>query len=678
VAVSLPDAAAMAEGAAWWNLNWSYRREVDIAGYQPTGLPADDIAVVTMPTAGRVKGDGGDVRVASARGVERPCRVLMVGPGDVVRVAFAIRAGETKYYVYCGNAGPPKQAAKLDIRRGVLLETWSYTGGGTATLEQARRILFERSNPFVGADFLDRIFTGHNPFGPEDRVASVFTAWLVCPGDGTYTFVCSSMNASFLLIDDGLVVDNGGWHKPQRDISKSGRVTLKAGLHKLTMYHISGGGGDPIVVAAWMPPGKERVEVIPPGAFARVVKAVPGSMRQRDHQVGADFLYDHAGETFLADRYYHRYTFRALPVGKVGRDAKWTWDFGDGQKVAGQEVEHVYLVDGDYTVTLAAQTSEGDFTQANRIRVGRPWGRITRIEQDAVGSHARIVARYDFSAGSARAVAEAVLLLSRVGNDEAVVRAGKAFVAREDITDDAAGEVMPAYVAALGRRKQSREAVGALLKTAEKVKSPAVAASLLVRAGRLLLDDVGDAKEAMSVFDKALTRYAHLTTAPAIRSARIGVGDAWRVLGDRAKAAEAYNEAGRGKNTSGANDVIARGNHARYAEDMTRRGNFAEAREQLDEWDNAFPADRLEGYSTLLRVRLLMAEKEYARAAREAEILVGVNGLSNYAAPLLALASEAYRNLRRPDEAAAALRRIVSEYPESPLASEAAKQLAKP
>ncbi|HUS48021.1 MAG TPA: PKD domain-containing protein, partial [Phycisphaerae bacterium] len=380
-------AAARAEGPAWWNASWQYRREIDVGEQKPTGLAGDDIAVVTMPTGGQVKSDGSDVRVVSARGVTTPCRALMVGPGDLVRVALAIRPGETKYHVYFGNANPPKSSEKLDIRRGVLLETWKYEGGRIRTLEQARDVLSAGSKTFVGADFLDRIFLGHNPFGPQEDVARIFTGWLICPADGEYMFVTSSTNASFLLIDDKLVVDNGGWHGPQRDIRKNGRITLKAGLHKLTMYHVSG-GGDPIAVAAWRPPGRDRVEVIPREAFAPVAAGKPGVMRRCGHDVGIDFLYEHPGEAFMANRYYQRYAFRALAAGNLGRNVQWQWDFGDGQKAEGEKVEHVYLTDGEHAVTLTVRTGLGVFKQTNRLYVSRPWDRVTQAEQESVRSYA--------------------------------------------------------------------------------------------------------------------------------------------------------------------------------------------------------------------------------------------------------------------------------------------------
>ena len=123
-------AASPAFGAAgWWNVAWAHRRAIDVESYQPTKLPGDDVGVVTMPTAGLTRADGADVRVTTSAGKPLPTRVLSTGPGDRAVVAFALEPGTTRYYAYFGCADPPPQAKPLDIRRGVLQQTWANPGG---------------------------------------------------------------------------------------------------------------------------------------------------------------------------------------------------------------------------------------------------------------------------------------------------------------------------------------------------------------------------------------------------------------------------------------------------------------------------------------------------------------------------------------------------------------------
>ena len=121
--------------------------------------------------------------------------------------------------------------------------------------------------------------------------------------------------------------------------------------------------------------------------------------------------------------------------------------------------------------------------------------------------------------------------------------------------------------------------------------------------------------------------------------------------------------------------ALARGDLARHVEDYIRRGNNAAAAEKLDEWAHTFPADKLDGYWSLLRTRQLIAAGQHVRAAREAEVLVGVSPKSHHAPALLMLAAGAHRKAGQADKAAAALKRIISDYSESSLAARAAAML---
>ena len=65
-------------------------------------MEADEpVAVAKFMTHGFLKGDGSDLRII-AKGKEIPSRVLTVGPGDEVTVAFQLVVG-VETYVVCGK-----------------------------------------------------------------------------------------------------------------------------------------------------------------------------------------------------------------------------------------------------------------------------------------------------------------------------------------------------------------------------------------------------------------------------------------------------------------------------------------------------------------------------------------------------------------------------------------------
>ncbi|MBS3734093.1 MAG: PKD domain-containing protein [Phycisphaerae bacterium] len=666
--------AAPAAADGWWHLAWAYRCPVTVADCPQTQWSGDDVAVVTFRTAGKAARDGSDVRVVTAGGRARPCNVLMIGPGDRMRVAFAVQPDVRRYYVYFGCADPPRPRELLQVNRGILLHTWRYAGGRVATLKQAKQIIEQRGpKDLVGADFVDRVFLGHTMFGADRRVARLFTGRLKCPRDGEYLFALSSRNASFLLVDGQLVVGNGGRHGPQRAAQKSGTVTLSRGLHTLQVYHVSS-GGDPVIVAAWRPPGRRRVTVIPPAAFAPVCRGKAGPIRMRGRPRGVDFRCEHAGETFCQGRYYQRYVLTVLRVGDVPRDVTWTWDFGDGQTSEGTRVEHVYLTDGLRDVSVRSRTGMGVLERTHRLAVTRPWRRQAVRDIDAPSEYAPIVAQYDFAALDGADAAEAVVLLHHARADDAAMKAGAALADRELIAAPAADKALPLYAELLRKAGRAQDAATMLRKAAANVSGPAVASELLVRAGRIALDALHDADRAERLFRRVLEEYAALTTAKPIRAARIGLGDCHRARGDGAAAAKAYREAGPGA-LGRKTPAVARGSFARQAEAWTREGEYQAAADVLERWGWLLPADRLEGNLSLLRVRLLIAQKRYDEAVWRATTLVGANPDSAHAPQLLLQAARAHVKSDQPTQARAMLKRLAADYPESPLAERATDAL---
>jgi len=658
-----------------WIGGWKFRRQIQVPKFKVTRLPGPEIAVVDMPTAGAIKPDGSDILVATTAGVVMPHEVLMVGPGDRVRIAFALRPPSVRvYYVYFGNPKPPRTNKQLEIKRGVRLQTWRYPGGAFNTFQQVKDI-FKRAKVFIGGDMLDRVFMGHNPFGPDARVASIFTAWMIVPKVGIYDFACSSQNASFLLIDDKLVASNGGGHGPQRIMRRMGQATLKAGLHKLTVYHVSS-GGNPIVVAAWRQPGWKYLRMIPQGAYTRFYRATAGAIEEYGRPAAVDFLPDHAGETFMLNRYYQRFVFKAVSARKL-RVRAWAWDFGDGQTADTEAVEHVYLTPGKYTVTLTGKTTTGKVSRTNRIYVSRPWARVTSNRMDSVRQYAKIVLDYDFEKFKSPAdIAEAILLLERGRAYGGLIRAGDALVKRKTAPARKLLEVVPIYARNLVTVGRPDKAVAGLVTAAKMTDRPEVCAPLLVQAGQIALNEKSDANLAMKLYEQVRAKYEPVAAVPAIRQAKIGIGDVHRARGDYNKARQAYQAAGirrpprhRGK------DPFVKGDFARHVEDYIRTRKLKDARTFLDQWANSFPLEKLEGYWSLLHVRWCRAKVLHAKAAREALILANVNPTSNYSAELLFLAADSLRRLAKPDQSREALKRIVNKYPESPFAAKAAEKL---
>lgn len=84
-----------------------------------------------------------------------------------------------------------------------------------------------------------------------------FRGTLLVPKDGEYEFYTKSDDGSRLLIDDQLVVENGGIHPAQE---RAGKVTLTKGGHAIQVVYFDGGGEKALQVS-WKGPGLGKREI---------------------------------------------------------------------------------------------------------------------------------------------------------------------------------------------------------------------------------------------------------------------------------------------------------------------------------------------------------------------------------------------------------------------------------
>jgi len=102
-------------------------------------------------------------------------------------------------------------------------------------------------------------FSKDVPGSRGDGFALRMRAGIRAQEEGEYQFFLASDDGSRLYIDDRLVVDNDGLHGL---VEKSNAITLKAGLHRITVTYFDNGGGDALEVQ-WSGPGFERSDLQP-------------------------------------------------------------------------------------------------------------------------------------------------------------------------------------------------------------------------------------------------------------------------------------------------------------------------------------------------------------------------------------------------------------------------------
>lgn len=684
-------AAVRADITPWWNSQWPVRRTVEA---RPSGadLPGHDVAVVDFLTGGQTQPDGRDVRVIGRR-EERPAKVLMIGPGDRCRVAFEMLPGVTTYHVYYGNPKADRPAGNWEPRRGLLLESWQWRGGAADTLRQALESI-KAARPKQGADFVPQINHGFNPFGPSENYVHLYTGWLNCPEEGLYTFALSAEHAAFLLVDGQPVIQRGGWGGPTGQANIRGQINLTRGLHRVQFYHIEGRGRSPVAVVAWsLPswrvpdkPGEQRIEVIPAKAFAPVVRARLVDLEVQGRTIVPDFTAEHIGQAWLRGNHYLvRYRFTPTVKSAQLAGARLTWDLGDGTTSSSGLAEHIYLNPDTYTVTLTIRQYNQTYTTSNAVVIDQDWTRQAERRIDPLARYAAELARRDFSAMRPNDLSTLVDVFAKLERWDEVVRAGRILLLYTEDADDAIRRDKALLLAAVFEKEGRYDEALRMLSAAEgRVTAGALKAGLALRAGEIRMTRQRDLKGAAADFTRVLTAYATARD-DAVRWATIRLADVHRKQGDRDRATALYEKAaaidplGRPFDQSlvrpGAPKAVRVSAYARTVEAYIRERQLDDAEMLLNSWEWDYPEEKLKGHSALLRARLWAARHDHRRAAEEAEDLAAFDERNPYVPEALLLAGQSYEKLADTKRAVATYRRLVSEYPESPLVPQAQERL---
>lgn len=681
----------LADGTAWWDREWKHRRTVHVR--PPEGaLPGKDVGVVSFLTGGLVQPDGRDIRVVNRRDAV-PSKVLMMGPGDRCLVIFEMVPGQTVYHVYNNNPRAKASDLRWAPQRGVLLESWQWRGGKVDTFRQAQESI-KNAKPKQGAGFVPQINLGWNPFGPSENYVHIFTAWLNCPEEGRYTFAVSAEHAAFVLIDGRMAVQRGGWGRPPRRANIRGQAQLARGLHLVKFYHIEGRGRWNSAVLAWSLPSwrkpnpkRQKYEVIPAGAYAPVAHAKLIDLENLNRTLVPDFTAENIGKAWLtADHYLIKYRFTAVLKAAQALGARLTWDFGDGTSSTAVMAEHIYVNPGTYTVALTVTKNDRRYTARNRLVVEQDWNTVHQRRIDGLGRYAREVQRRDYTALTPADLDTIVDVFRKLKQSAEVVRAGRVLLLHlKGVDDRVLYEKAMLLAGIMESGKQYDETLRMLAAVGKRVKGPAWKARLLVHAGEVRLWYKRDTAGAGAVFEQVLSQYGTIRD-DAVRRATIRLADVRRKQGDREKAVALYEQAAAIKPIDqpfqqslvrpGAPKAIRVSSYARTVEAFIFEKNLADAELLLDSWEWDYPKEKLKGHSALLRARLWAARGDHRQAADEAEDLAAFDERNPYVPEAVFLAAQSYEALKDAARAAAAYRRILNDYPESPLVPEAKKRLA--
>jgi TolA-binding protein len=675
--------------------------------------------VVEFYHHGQIASDGRNVIVVAKQQLV-PCRILQLGPGDFCRLAFQPIKGQLAYEILYGGEPPSELAPAWTCQDGLLLETRHFKNCNLHNLNSVRKA-FETSTP-LGSDYVEGVFHGQNPFSlKREPFISRYTGYLHIPATRKYGFWTASQDASFLLIDDKLVVSAPGRHGPMRLArpDRRGDAELSAGLHKFEYYHVAT-GPDAIMAAYCAPdPGdKARAQVIPPTFFnAQNIAHWPAkNLTLRTAKPAPDFIMVISGAAPLPDRSLPLIDvlFRDASPKNLTAQGKVQWDFGDGQTSDEPNPEHVYLRPGLYTVTLSVRAFGKNHEIANRMEIDQP-ALDRRDKLDTIDDYLKLLETYNPHTLDAVSLQQLVLvyeakasklfnraedaenappdpnrraddLKDQLRRQKAVenfssdarryllkaVNAGKAAFADESVAEGDEDLIQIAQIIspiARYRLDDSQEALQIWQAAAQRIKSPASRAECQVAAADILINDLLKAQDGKPLLDEAVAALGKGASGPRAANLQRVWGDYCAAVGNGQAARDAYLAAEQDAQ-SGRNFIQRsawKGAYSRSTEEFIKSGQLVRAAEELQAWQNEFPGEKIEGYLTLLLARYWAAREKYAQAVAQAEQLQAVNPDSSYADQILLLAADCELRRGRKDRAVATLHSILKEYPGSPI-----------
>jgi hypothetical protein len=638
--------------AAWFDSAWQYRRAIFITwdDQHPGG---EDLASCVFYTDGHALPNGEDVRVATEDGRLVASHVLMVGPGDRIRVAFSLQKNVRDYEIYFGNPHPQPAPAGMDdvhYKSGLLLETKQWTGGATENFDQIEKS-WERSKPVLGKMMIDGVFLGYNPFGPQEQWISKFSGSLFAPMDGDYFFAMAADDDAALYIDSKptIFAPLGGG-----DTRYHATIHLTRGPHDIMVYHVNK-ASQAYVSLGWRPPSAAKVSIINRESFGICYSGLVGLMEQHGKTLVADFISNQAGECFFNDSYSFRYHFTTTGRGgKIQPGAKFEWNFGDGQFSNEPEVDHVYLTDGIYPVKLVEHIGENSDAQTCRLAVSRNYAHILEAREDEPAVLSTLVQGYDINAMPADAIERALQLhIAADRLDAAIPFADKVAAMKSHPPGD------NAMIALFTLQKKLIDAgqVEKMVEVWDRVPmdstlQPAAAR----RAAELALWWTGDFDKALKLL-KPFKDRSDPGTKRAYAQALVLTGNAV----EGRKILESLNSPAFGNRKAALSGAAARSVEFFITEKDAEAGE-----EAWERWQAKFPGDFVEGYSVVLRTKLMELRKRPEAAAKLAEAFANAEPLSPYAPQLLDRASKLLVSAD-PTKSQALRQLLKQKYPEDPL-----------
>lgn len=649
---------------AWWNPNWTARRQIDLRGARRSSQ-APLVAYVQFRDFVPLNKDASDVRVVNEKGKPVPSRVVFYHPRVYCLVAFEPETPDWTGHVYYGNPRAPDENNGWRPRSGLLLTTYRRKASGCNNWNEMQESIRRSQDSPDGAGFRPAVFDGANPYGSSTDFISVYDGYFYASQSGEYQFSTISDNASFVFINGKMVTEWAGRHGVAggEHGQHKGTVRLAPGAHHVQYYHMQFTGRT-IAELAWWLPGAQRPQVMPPEVYPPAYQAAIGLEERKKSPECLEFGAEPARTIEVEGHHYIEWKFGNLSGVRNRPAGASLWDFGNGVTSNDRNPTVWFFHPGDYEVTLRTTLDPGGERTIKRwVRVADMIQLDVSDKPAAVDEAARTIAGYPVDRlveGDREAVLALLTYREMYDAIEKVCRTwlDKVYRNRDPVPVDVVLELGHILEDVRGKPAEAESVYMTASQRLQPNNSEAYRLYLTLGELQSRLPEKADA--AVAALQKAESG-AKGKSRSYQRRVEIAMGDAYRAKLDRKEAGRHFQQAERLRDQS-STDVSLRSSLGLTVESYLERKEYDDALEKLGEWAEMFPADKLGGYWSLLMGRCLVRLDRQEDAVAELSLAARLDPYGNYTRDILEELGYTYAWLRRYNEALESLNKAAGLF----------------
>ncbi|NOX97078.1 MAG: tetratricopeptide repeat protein, partial [Nitrospirae bacterium] len=663
--------AAGAPETVWWNRQWKCRRIIEVREPPAQNYP---VAVFSFANGGYLAKGSGDLVVIDRRGQKVPFRIIWNEPkGTTILIFPAKRKGERFFLYYNNPAISRTDSLSWQPQVSLTLETREDPGGKADSWTDMKRLL-GKSRKVYGKGFVNKIWQGLNPYGPNDNYLSIYQGFLNIKEGGTYRIATVSDEASFLFIDGKRVAEWPGRHKIWGGMrgEHSGTVELRPGLHSIAYYHREEKGAQ-FMIAAWKRPGEDKLEIIPTSAYLHPARAGEISYQKLSRSLVAYFRVAQDNEIIKDGLQYTKVSFRDRSYGLKDRKGSYLWDFGDGTTSRARFPSHIYIGIKNYPVTLTVTAGKERDSFQFLVRIKESLDNLTVESKDSLSSYAQIINTYPLGELDKESLLSYINLLESSADKRYLIPLCESYLKKYGRYDRKLANRITWLLAESYELSDPRKAIAVYAGIVKKGgKSNLILKAKWARAD-LYLYKTKDYDEALKIYKSILSSSS--SRQDKARLARVRVGDVYRKKGEYRKAKEIYAQVEKRtiRDMGVKEALIKQGTYFQMIETYLKEDRLEVALKKLKEWEMNFPLAKLSGELPLLYSKYFSRKGDYVRALDELKGLMELNPHTTLRPEAELLMAQVYFHLGKKGEAKELYRKIRKEYPGTPVSRSARK-----